>query len=223
MMRAFILCFMIGLSACTGMGNSPRHYLPDTDYGTRLTPPLKKGNPAWRDDLAAVLRAQKNMTPRQLADARHERDLRPELTAAALGKHFTRTRRPVTFALLDKVEDDCKKEVEEAKIYWDTLRPYQEDARVKVPLKAHSNRAYPSGHTACSQLVADVLASLYPAKKSALHARAGAIAQHRVMVGMHYPHDLAGGRELAEMLYHDMQASAAYQSDLAAAQREIRK
>lgn len=223
MMRVLVLCFMIGLSACTGMHASPRHYLPDTDYSTRLTPPLAKGTAAWRDDLAAVLRAQKNMSPRQLADARHERDLRPELTAAALGKNFTRANKPATFALLDKTEADCKSAVEQAKIYWDTLRPYQEDARVQVPLKAHSNRAYPSGHTACSQLVADVLASLYPAKKTALHARAGAIAQHRVMTGMHYPHDLAGGRELAEMLYHDMQASTAYQSDFAAAQREIRK
>lgn len=221
-MKRIALFLLIALTACAATdAHDHRFYISNINYGAHLTPPPVKNSPAWRADLDAVMAAQKKYTASDVAHAKDERDLRPELTAAALGKNFTRMDYPQTYVLLDRAEQDCKSAVEEAKLYWHTLRPYQQDVRVKALVPAHSNGAYPSGHTACSRLLADILADLYPKKKFALVRRADAIAQHRVLAGMHYPADLAGGRELAAQLYHDMQTSPAYQTDFNAARGEV--
>lgn len=210
-----------GLSACVAAGGAPLNYLSRTDYGQELSPPPAVHSPEWQRDVDAVIAAQQNYKPSDLIKAKFERDLRPEITAMALGKNFTRTSKPKTFALIDRTEKDCRSAVEESKVYWNTRRPYEMDPGVKILVPAHANRAYPSGHTACARVVADVLADLYPAKRGALMRRANEIARHRVLAGMHYPHDLTGGRELAALLYRDMQDSAQYQSDFAAARTEV--
>lgn len=223
MRKLLALILTFALAACVPQATGDiRTYLPNTNYGAQLTPPPEVGSPAWRADLDSVILLQKRAGEKDVAQARWERDLRPEIVASALGKNFTRANNPKTFMLLDQVDEDCKSVVEQAKLYWHTDRPYQMNKRVKVLVPAHSNGAYPSGHTACSRVMANVLSDLYPKKKVALEIRANQIAQHRVIAGMHYPHDLAGGRQLAAWITRDMQASSVFQADLAAARSEVK-
>jgi len=62
---------------------------------------------------------------------------------------------------------------------------------------------------------------LMPDKKEALLARAEEIAQHRVVVGMHFPHDVAGGKKLAELIVAELKKSPDFTKDLAAAKAEL--
>jgi acid phosphatase (class A) len=62
------------------------------------------------------------------------------------------------------------------------------------PSKGYS---YPSGHTTGSYLWASVLSLLMPKQANDFKNRAHEIAWHRVQVGMHYPQDLNGGKQLA--------------------------
>lgn len=220
MRNLFVLILSFALTACVA---APQlNYLDHSDYGRDLPAPPDAQSRAWKRDADRVVAAQKSVSEKTLDQAKFERDLRPEITAMALGANFTRANYPLTYQLLDHAEADCRAVVEEAKIYWHTDRPYMKDARVKVLVPAHSNGAYPSGHTACSRVAANILTELYPKKRKALNQRAYEIAQHRVIAGMHYPHDLTGGRQLAIWITRDMYESPVFQSDLAAARSEVK-
>ena len=75
----------------------------------------------------------------------------------------------------------------------------------------------PSG----SYVLAAVLGELFPDKKSALMARADAVAQSRVVAGVHYPSDIEQGKVLGQAIMTAFLANPAFQRDLAAAKSEI--
>ena len=48
------------------------------------------------------------------------------------------------------------------------------------------------------------------------------ISWHRVQVGMHYPQDLAGGKQLATLLIGGLSQNQEFQADLEKARDELR-
>ncbi len=187
-----------------------------------LPPPPAEGDAAWRKQVDQVVKAQRDLSASELAAIRDEQRLHIESMTAILGPGFTRDNLPKTFALLDHVMATVGKVADADKKFWHTRRPYLTDSRVKLnadPIDA--SPSYPSGHTAASRVLAEVLGMLEPDKLADLRARADAIARHRVEAGVHYPVDLDGGRMLAMLVVGSMLANDDFQDDLAAARKEI--
>jgi acid phosphatase (class A) len=74
--------------------------------------------------------------------------------------------------------------------------------------------SYPSTHAAISRAFADVLGDLVPARKAEFIERADAIAADRVLIGVHYPTDVAAGKALADRYHGALLGSQAYRTDL---------
>lgn len=75
--------------------------------------------------------------------------------------------------------------------------------------------AYPSTHAAISRVFAHVLADLVPERRDEFFQRADSIAHDRLVIGVHYPTDLAAGKELADRFHAALLQSSVYQADLA--------
>ncbi|MBI1274321.1 MAG: phosphatase PAP2 family protein [Alphaproteobacteria bacterium] len=196
--------------------STPHAVLPDM-----LTPPPAENSAAWEEQVARVLDAQDDASEADKIAAREEQRVEPEMVSAILGPGFTRAALPRTFRLLDRAGADIYRITERAKVYWGTRRPFVADSRVKLMIDSIANKSYPSGHTSISRVWAEILAGLLPARKKELLARADAIAWHRVQAGVHYPADLAGGRQTALYTINALRQDKHFMQDFAAAQAEL--
>jgi acid phosphatase (class A) len=201
---------------------SASYCVSSSDLPPVLLPlPYTEDSAEWKKDIQTVIAVQQHISANDLAALRDEQRMRVELVTSVLGPDFTREKKPATFALLDHVTNDVTTISEADKKYWHIKRPYLEDPHVKLLVDPiDSSPAYPSGHTAESRVLAEVLGMLYPGKLATLRARADQIAWHRVEAGVHYPHDLDGGRLLAMLITGAMVKCDAFQTDLAAARKE---
>lgn len=97
------------------------------------------------------------------------------------------------------------------KSYWNRPRPYQLANFYGINLKhintdTHHTAAYPSGHTAYANLVANILYKKYPKiNKTELFNIVTTVAENRVLQGVHYPTDNAASIVLGEYLFHKLQ------------------
>lgn len=114
------------------------------------------------------------------------------------------------------VADDSKK-------YWKTKRPFLSDKRIKALVNISETPAYPSGHTTSSFVTAKILGLLIPQKAAQFDFYAEKIANHRVLVGMHFPHDLRGGRHLGFLIVGGLLQNKDFLNDFAAAKTELEK
>lgn len=90
-------------------------------------------------------------------------------------------------------------------------RPYQTNSAFQPCVKRETSNSYPSGHAIFAELYAHVLADLYPAQAKEIWLRSDQIGKDRVMAGVHYPSDVAGGRKAGRMLYEALKNSKKYQ------------
>lgn len=187
---------------------------------TLLPAPPAVNSPEWRDDMRAVKVAQRRVTPAQKALAHDEDQMRTDHLTRVVDARINASTHPATVRLIENAYATCGPVVGAAKRYWRTDRPFVVDSSIDNWLQRKPTGAYPSGHTACSRVMAEVLGQVYPAHRPTLRARAEEMAMHRIYAGVHYPHDLAGGRALAMLIMGALQANEDYQEDLAAALAE---
>src|ERR1700729_1780060 len=83
-------------------------------------------------------------------------------------------------AFFSRVGSDVKELIGLAKSYWERPRP-----------DGGKKRSYPSGHAAFAAASAIVLAKLIPAKRDAVFGEARTFAENRIILGLHYPSDIA--------------------------------
>jgi acid phosphatase (class A) len=217
----YLLALMPALWA-VGAWAEPYFTADKVDF-LRISPPLDVKSPQWQRDIDAIVALQAHPDKAALEKASAERNMSPEMVAQAVSPELTRASYPQTYAWLDRVADTSKDITHAAKAHWNTRRPYLMDARVKALIAAHDNPAYPSGHTSGSYVWAQALALVLPQHKQALFDRAAEIAQHRVLVGMHYPHDIAGGRQLALLIMDMLMKNPAFRSDMQEANKELKQ
>lgn len=224
MKQFFIIAALCLSMACQPVNHDGYHYInPESISPTLIAPPPAANSETSKHEIDQIIVRQKHYTKAQLdAALKTHHPVTPELMTYVIGTDFTRTRLPFTFSFLDQVVADCFDTIETAKRYYNTKRPYVADQRVKalVP-NPNTNGAYPSGHTACSRVWAEVLTQLVPEKQAALRARADEMGEHRILLGVHYPHDVEGGKNMALLIVGALQQSKAYQADLAKAKAEI--
>lgn len=188
-----------------------------------LVPPAPVKSKAWQADMGKVITMQKYAATAEIALARTEQKLRPEILMQALGANFTREKLPVTYKLLDNVVNDSRAATKQAKDYWHMPRPYVADKRVKLlinPLQP-TNFAYPSGHTSTSLVLAKIMSDLVPETKATALRQAARIAERRIIAGVHSPQDLTGGRQLGEAIYLQLQTKSDFLLAMNAARAEV--
>ena len=95
------------------------------------------------------------------------------------------------------------------------------DARVQAALPAPASYSYPSGHSTWGAGLALVLSELAPDYRKDLLARGNLVGHDRVLLGIHFPSDIQGGRILAAYLVSRLDADPQFQSDLAKANMEL--
>jgi len=220
-MRLFILSlFCVFISAQNVFAGNFNYVDAATISPEFLTPPLKPNTPELQAEAEEIIKLQANVTEAQIKEANVEAHLSPTHVFSAINSVADQdiaSKFPNTHKLIEKVYSDCRDTYNLSKEYWKTERPYQVNDKIKALVEKPISKAYPSGHTACSRVLAEVLGQILPAKRAELRERAAEIANNRIISGVHWPHDIEGGVETALLFFGALQQSSAYQADLKAA------
>ncbi|MGA8099630.1 MAG: phosphatase PAP2 family protein [Candidatus Cybelea sp.] len=199
------------------VGSSQHYYYLKTgavDLTVLLPPPPDVASAQAHSDEAQVAAAIAGRGSRQLLLAEDESARTVFFYTPSVGAGFTPARFPITTAFFSRIGSDVKELVNEAKTYWERPRP--DGAR-----KARGS--YPSGHAAFAAASAIVLAQLLPAKRNAIFTQARTFAENRILLGLHYPSDIASGWTAGTLAVYVMMHDSAFQRDFAAAKAELRR
>jgi len=205
---------------CSSAQAAP-YFLAQSIEPTLIDEPFSKQSANAKNEIEQILKLQKNPNASEIAKALRERNLSVEMLVQDFDESLSRNSNPKLYRLLDKSSETSKAVVENVKNFWNTKRPYLLDKRIKTLIEAHDNPAYPSGHTCESYVLAHILGLLISEKRQNFYRRAEEIAQHRVLVGMHFPNDLRGGKQLALLIVGGLLQNNEFQKDFIAAKEEL--
>lgn len=185
--------------ALAALGHAPPPPADDTaDRAAYESTRALKGSPRWA--LAT-------------ADVPLDRDAPRRVFACALGGPAPE---PVV-ALLDRVKTDAGLATGPAKSKYARLRPFAKEAAPRTCTTMTPDQAtqsYPSGHASIGWAWALVLAELVPERAEAVLARGRAFGESRAVCGVHYPSDVAAGRDIAAGVVARLHADPAFRADL---------
>ncbi len=200
-----------------GLAFAGEHYLAPghPDGLALLPPPPEAGSAEAAADLATVRAACKARTPDEEVRAKREESLSVNLFAPVIGQAFQFDKLPKTAALLKEVQGEIGGVVDVPKNHWKRLRPFQVDKELLFG-RPERGFSYPSGHSTGSTVYALVLADIFPEKREAILAEGREIGWDRVLVGKHFPTDIQAGRVLGQAIFHELEASPAFQHDILA-------
>jgi acid phosphatase (class A) len=222
---AAIVSLLIVAGAWRWHDDHATRFLPDdtTAFVATVEAPPTAESPVTRGELDLLLAIQRSRTQEQVAAARADRKTEVRRFLGALGLEPDRAELPRVEKLASRVEDDVRIYVRAAKHRFRRLRPYEVEPRLEPCIDdVRGDLSYPSGHAAFAWAMSGLLAELAPEHAFALEARARQYACQRVICGVHYPSDLAAGREAAEWLLTALRATPQYREEAAAAAQELR-
>lgn len=221
MYRIVLLLLLIGFAPSYSFAYDG-YFDADSISPTLLSPPLEVGSREQKNEIAKIVKMQKHPSKKDVEQAKAERKILPEILVEAVVPNLKRDNFPGVYALLDKVGNTSRGVTENAKKYWKAERPYLVDKRVKALVEPSRSNSYPSGHSTGNYVWAHVMNMLLPKYGKEFYANAGIIAQHRALVGMHFLHDLDGGRQLALLIIGGLLQNEEFLQDLKKAKQELR-
>jgi len=198
---------------------TPPHftYLTGDEDAFRNFPEAPKlGSPVDEDDLLITLSAQANRTEEQKKEALTDQHWSIKLIAGVIAPDFE-TKYPATYAVLKKAATDAGMINKRFKDGNRRLRPFVQHPTLVTPLFPVDDYSYPSGHSSGSQVQALILGVLFPDRAEDLLKRARQVADGRVVAGVHYASDTEAGEHLGNLIFDQLEASAQFRQDLAAA------
>jgi acid phosphatase (class A) len=192
------------------------HYLDPAqlDLTVLLPPPPDRSSAQERDDEKTVAAEIAVRNSSQFAQARGASQRSVFFFADSIGPQFTPSRFPLTDAFFARVGSDVEKLVDLAKAHWNRPRP---DGAVK------KHTSYPSGHAAFAASTAILLAQLVPCKREQIFGQARIFAENRIVLGLHYPSDVAAGWTAGTLAVFVMMRNPAFERDFAATKAELQK
>lgn len=216
-----LLMLLIGQPALAdGSGASPAvAVLPNL-----LPPPPAAGSAAAQRDLQAVLTVQRSRTAQDMAAAKADTERSVFRFADVLGSGMQAAALPKTAAFFERVAKFDKAEAKAAKLYWKRPRPSVVSSDVHPLSKDKSDDwSYPSGHATFGYTAAVLLANMLPEKRAEIFARADVYAQHRIVMGAHFPTDLEAGRLAGTVIAGEILRDPQWVGDYNAARSELRR
>ena len=186
--------------------------------------PTAADSAATRAELDELLALQAARSAEDMAAARADRKTEVRRFYGALGLDAGNPPElPRVEKLAERVEDDVRIYVRAVKEHYRRLRPYEIEPRLDPCIdNVRGDLSYPSGHSAFGWAMAGMLSDLVPEKRAALESRASAFARQRALCGVHYPSDLAAGRQAAEWVLQAIRATPEYRVESAEAAAELR-
>lgn len=185
--------------------------------------PIDRASKEYRNEVNQILAIQSNIELKEIDLALEEKNFTYLTLMKRANIYVNPKTNPEFFKFLNRITDTSILITDQFKNHWQTTRPYQADSRIKMLISPSKNYAYPSGHTSGSYIYAHVLGLLYPKKYQKLKEIANDIAWHRVLIGMHFPHDIEGGKKLALVIVGSMLENKEFQQDLAIVKKKIRE
>ncbi|MDF3019175.1 MAG: phosphatase [Steroidobacteraceae bacterium] len=186
--------------------------------------PAEADSAATRAELDELLALQATRSAEEMAAARADRKTEVRRFYGALGLDAGNPPQlPRVEKLAERVEDDVRIYVRAVKEHFRRLRPYEIEPRLKPCIdNVRGDLSYPSGHSAFGWAMAGMLSDLVPEKRAVLETRASSFARQRAVCGVHFPSDLAAGRQAAERVLLAIRATPEYRAESAAAAAELR-
>ena len=200
-----------------------KYFGSDSISPTMIDKPFAMNSEEHEDEIKQVILIQKNLEPQEIDLALKEKQLRPETVVQYVNKKITRKKFPNLYALLDRVGDTSRDVTDNIKDHFKITRPYLVDKNVEMLISPSKGYCYPSGHSTGAYIYGSVMSLLMPDKTQKFLDYAQQISWHRVQVGMHYPQDLAGGKQLATLLIGGLSQNQELQNEFKKAQEELRK
>jgi acid phosphatase (class A) len=219
---AFVLCMLLIGQPALADGDGGR--VAVVEVSNLLPPPPAAGSAAARQDMDAVLAVQKSRTAQEMAAAKADAEHSMFRFADAIGLTAQPSALPKTAAFFDRVANFDKTQVKQAKAYFHRPRPSVVSSEVHPLSKDKPDDwSYPSGHATFGYTTAVLLANMLPEKRAEIFARADLYAQHRIVMGAHFPSDLEAGKLAGTVIAAQILRDAQWQGDYNAARSELRK
>lgn len=187
-----------------------------------LPPPPAPGSEQERLELAELHRLIADASPARVAQAKaDDADETPGIFDGAIGARLEDM--PATWALLRTVQNEGDRAAEIAKVRFARARPWGVDPTMPRcdGSGGKPTRSYPSGHATLGYSVGLMLATLTPAKATAVMARAADYATSREICGVHFPSDVEASHALGSMVATRILLDPAAAPRLAAARAEL--
>ncbi len=209
-----LVVLLLALATPAARSQQPFYYLnpAELDLTVLLPPPPDASSAEARSDETQVAAAVAARSRTQLFEAEEASKRSVFFFTPAIGPGFNAQRLPVTAAFFSRVGSDVKELIGLAKSYWERPRP-----------DGGKKRSYPSGHAAFAAASAILLSKLIPAKRDAVFGEARTFAENRIILGLHYPSDIASGWTAGTLAVYAMMQDRAFQHDYAAAKAELRR
>jgi acid phosphatase (class A) len=129
--------------------------------------------------------------------------------SAVLGPDFNAEKLPKLAEIFKGVNADTRQAMSYAKNVFKRQRP----ASAAYSEHEHGEFSYPSGHSTRAYVWATLLADLYPQQRQALFDLAAKKGRYRIILGMHYPKDVAAGKIFGEFLGTQFLANPEFQKE----------
>lgn len=220
-----IISLIISLAIFLSINNSyaQKYFGYESVSPLAIEPPFTPYSQEHKNQIDQVLLMQKNVEIEEIDKALEEKRLTPDTVVLNINKKLTRNKFPKLYHLLDRVGDTSRDVTEGFKNFWKIPRPSDVDKNVEILISPSKGYCYPSGHTTGAYIYAQVMSLLIPNLANDYFDYANQVAWHRVQVGMHYPKDLQGGKQLAIYLIGGLMQNPEFQADLREAKLELKK
>jgi acid phosphatase (class A) len=195
--------------------------LGNLDFKALLPEPPASGSLAAEADLAAVRQAQAWRTPKQVEWAKLvERDEFFNY-ASLMGEWFTKERLPRLAEFFRRIGEDMRAIDRAAKLPFQRPRPTTVDASMQPCVTVPASTSYPSGSAMQAWVWGELLAEIFPYRREEILERAERAAWGRVIGGVHFPSDLAGGKRLASVYLGEAWKNVGFQVGVEASRAEL--
>ncbi len=196
-----------------------------------VLPPAPKKDDARDQTDRAIFRSTRSMngTPRWTLAQKDDGNSPAALLRAfscSVGAQLTPQNVPKLNSLINRTSVDSWLINDSVKSQFQRKRPFvgQEAALCIVPSKNFAQSYdYPSGHATVGWLTGLILADIAPDRAAEILLRARAYGDSRIVCGVHNASSVEAGRLLGAAIFVELDAQAAFRTDLAAAKVELDK